>query len=508
MTPALVKYTVAGVRAWVHPLVRAGYWLRPTALALDAHGNPLVLTRAQPETGWYSTLVTKLGRSTGAVLWETLHATPGSPGDDPIAIVTTPGAAYVAIRATEAPHPPGVIVLRVDDPLDLTPPETSITSAPADPSATSTATFTFTSSEPDATFECRLDGAAFAPCASPRVYNQLALGAHSFAVRARDSSDNVDPTPAAHAWSVTRFDAVTTLVTSQPYAPVGTPILLTATVAGWTPTGNVAFRANGGVLPGCAAVPLAGAGATRTATCTATSLPVGAYVLSADYAGDADDNPSTGSTSQSVLANAPPACGGFADIDSASAFCLNVEWVANRAITLGCGAGSYCPADVTSRLAMAAFMNRLGDSLQPAVAVVESAATNLDPTAESVVCQGADIPVTGYPRRAVVDAVVSARAGTASAVTVTPVASFDQGVTWAPLAVNPQAITLLPGAPVNARAIGSRDLDVGQTVRFGVQVARGALPGGASPADVRCRVRTAVGSRESWYSPLGSLPAR
>ena len=107
LTPALVKYTVTGVRAWVRPLVRAGYWLLPRALALDSHGNPLLLTRAQPETGWYSTLVTKLGRSTGTVLWETIHTTPGSPGDDPIAIATTPGAAYVAIRATEAPHAPG-----------------------------------------------------------------------------------------------------------------------------------------------------------------------------------------------------------------------------------------------------------------------------------------------------------------------------------------------------------------------------------------------------------------
>ena len=396
----------------------------------------------------------------------------------------------------------------LDDPLDVTPPETSITSAPADPSATSTATFTFTANESDVSFECRLDGAAFAPCTSPRVYSGLALGAHSFAVRARDSADNVDPTPAAHAWSVTRYDAVTQLVTSQPYAPVGTSIVLTATVAGWTPTGSVAFRANGGALPGCAAIPLAGAGATRTATCTVTSLPVGAYVLSAVYAGDADDNPSTGSTSQSVLANAPPACGGFADIDSASTFCLNVEWVANRAITLGCGAGSYCPADVTSRLAMAAFMNRFAVSLQPAVAVVEAAATNLDPTAAPVVCQGADIPVTGHPRRAFVDAVISARADIASAVALTPVASFDQGATWAPLAANPQAITLPPGAPVNARAIGGRDLDVGQTVRFGVQVARGALPGGASLADLRCRLRTSVGSRESWYSPLDPVPVR
>jgi hypothetical protein len=65
-----------------------------------------------------------------------------------------------------------------------------------------------------------------------------------------------------------------------------------------------------------------------------------------------------------VALSAP--CAGFADVDDTSSFCANVQWVKNRSITLGCTSPSlYCPNDPVSRLAMAAFMNRLGDALAP-----------------------------------------------------------------------------------------------------------------------------------------------
>ena len=53
-------------------------------------------------------------------------------------------------------------------------------------------------------------------------------------------------------------------------------------------------------------------------------------------------------------------CAGFTDVDDASAFCTSVAWMKNRAITLGCSATEYCPADFVRRDQMAAFMYRLG----------------------------------------------------------------------------------------------------------------------------------------------------
>ncbi len=82
--------------------------------------------------------------------------------------------------------------------VDSTPPETTITDGAND---STSATFTFAASEP-ATFECALDGAPFSSCSSPQAYAGLAAGAHTFSVRATDSSGNVDPTPAARTWTV------------------------------------------------------------------------------------------------------------------------------------------------------------------------------------------------------------------------------------------------------------------------------------------------------------------
>ncbi|MBA2384619.1 MAG: DNRLRE domain-containing protein, partial [Actinobacteria bacterium] len=68
--------------------------------------------------------------------------------------------------------------------VDSTVPETTIDSGPTGVVSTRTATFTFSSSEPGASFQCKLDGGAYAPCTSTQTYNALGEGSHSFDVRA------------------------------------------------------------------------------------------------------------------------------------------------------------------------------------------------------------------------------------------------------------------------------------------------------------------------------------
>jgi hypothetical protein len=102
-------------------------------------------------------------------------------------------------------------------PIDCTPPETTIQTGPANGEATNepTVTFTFTSDDPGATFECNVDDAGFGACSQPKqhVMGPLADGEHSFAVRAVDQADNADPSPAARTFTVdtiapnTRFTA-------------------------------------------------------------------------------------------------------------------------------------------------------------------------------------------------------------------------------------------------------------------------------------------------------------
>jgi hypothetical protein len=70
-------------------------------------------------------------------------------------------------------------------------PQTTIDNAPA---SGSTPTFTFASSEPGSTFECRIDAASFAACTSPyTVAAGLPAGAHTFEVRAVDAAGNRAP---------------------------------------------------------------------------------------------------------------------------------------------------------------------------------------------------------------------------------------------------------------------------------------------------------------------------
>jgi hypothetical protein len=95
------------------------------------------------------------------------------------------------------------------------PPPPTITSAPPSTTLERTAPFSFTSVVSGATFECRLDGAGFSSCASPKTYTGLALGTHTFRVRARTTSG---PSAAAvHTWTITPLPAPT--ITSGPETP-------------------------------------------------------------------------------------------------------------------------------------------------------------------------------------------------------------------------------------------------------------------------------------------------
>ena len=83
-------------------------------------------------------------------------------------------------------------------------PDTQIDTAPPAFTDLGTASLTFHSSTAGATFECKLDAAAFAPCASPQVYDSLADGTHNFQVRAV-TAQGPDPSPATTSWTVDRI---------------------------------------------------------------------------------------------------------------------------------------------------------------------------------------------------------------------------------------------------------------------------------------------------------------
>jgi hypothetical protein len=86
--------------------------------------------------------------------------------------------------------------------VDTTPPNTTITGSPANPTTSTTAKFKFKSTELKSTFQCNLDGAEFTSCKSIQSYTGLSVGDHTLEVQAMDAAGNIDPTPASFGWTI------------------------------------------------------------------------------------------------------------------------------------------------------------------------------------------------------------------------------------------------------------------------------------------------------------------
>jgi hypothetical protein len=102
---------------------------------------------------------------------------------------------------------------------DFSPPETQIDSGPSGTITSSSASFTFSADEA-ATFQCSFDGAAMSACTSPKELSGLAIGSHTFQVRATDLVGNVDASPASRTFAVA---AATTTATTTTTTKTATP---------------------------------------------------------------------------------------------------------------------------------------------------------------------------------------------------------------------------------------------------------------------------------------------
>lgn len=104
--------------------------------------------------------------------------------------------------------------------VDSVAPSATITNAAQLPALTNltSVSFNFTANEAG-TFECSLDNAAFAPCASPKPYGSLAEGQHTFRVRAIDLVGNAGA-PASFSWVIDTTGPVTSIVQVNPGAGI------------------------------------------------------------------------------------------------------------------------------------------------------------------------------------------------------------------------------------------------------------------------------------------------
>ena len=185
-------------------------------------------------------------------------------------------------------------------PPDTTAPETSIDSGPSGTVASGSASLGFGSSEAGSTFQCRLDGGAWAACTSPKAYSGLANGSHTFDVRATDGAGNTDGSPASRTWTVNVPPPDTTAPeTSIDSGPSGTVASGSASLGFGSSEAGSTFqcRLDGGAWAAC------------TSPKAYSGLANGSHtfdVRATDGAGNTDGSPA----SRTWTVNVPPPVGG------------------------------------------------------------------------------------------------------------------------------------------------------------------------------------------------------
>jgi hypothetical protein len=123
-----------------------------------------------------------------------------------------------------------------------TPPATPvITSGPANPTTSTSATFVFSSATAGASYRCALDAAPFIACSSPQTYTGLAVGAHQFRVEAA-LKRRTSP-PASYSWTITASPPPPSFVETQYVGGLATP-----TAMAFAPDGRLFVAEKGGAL--------------------------------------------------------------------------------------------------------------------------------------------------------------------------------------------------------------------------------------------------------------------
>jgi len=184
--------------------------------------------------------------------------------------------------------------------VDVTPPETTITSQPPALTNQTSATIAFTGTDQGTpadqlTFSAEIDGGPRVAVTSPLTLSGLADGVHTVKVFAKDLAGNEDPTPAVATWKVdTVGPAALNLAANPSPASNAQPVTLTATISdvatGNSPVASAQYSLDGGTtwLP-MAASDGAFDSPSEAVTVTFGPLPAGVYTLKvrgADAAGN------------------------------------------------------------------------------------------------------------------------------------------------------------------------------------------------------------------------------
>jgi hypothetical protein len=249
-------------------------------------------------------------------------------------------------------------------------------------------------------------------------------------------------------------------------------------------------------------------------------LPAAALLALASLSASAQNCAVIAASPGLVGGAAYPGFAGFTDVLASNQFCPEVEWVRNRSITLGCGAGTaYCPNDPVTRLQMAIFLKREGDKLTPTI--IEpvpqfNSVTQVDlsPPQGAVFCPTGEfvIAADSYPRRAHFTGRINLYNPSASGQFVTDMVYTvtDPGqpasTTWLPVPITAHFLAMYQGAAfvpahdVSTYPNGYLDLAVNKSYKFAMRVQR--MTGTTSNVAVNCTNFVSIASRSSATRPF------
>ena len=194
----------------------------------------------------------------------------------------------------------------------------------------------------------------------------------------------------------------------------------------------------------------------------------------------------------------------FSDVLAGNPNCSSVEWLKNRAVTLGCGGSLYCPADFVTRIQMALFMQRLADAV-----VQQPVFANLAPGALSLTAQStanplctAIVALVGWPRTLVVNGqgsfrMVSAQGEVGLQILYTLDGNTNNWLVATPNAQVASADSTSWGSVSNSAVI---QVPAGAPVKLGVGVLTAS--GSANVADSRCTLTGQIQSRTGSGTPF------
>ena len=203
---------------------------------------------------------------------------------------------------------------------------------------------------------------------------------------------------------------------------------------------------------------------------------------------------------QVYLDSSSAACVGLTDVAANASFCPSVQFLKNRAITLGCTSTTYCPNDPVTRAQMALFMNRLATALEPVFVSASQSSAAAAVNSNGVACQTASVVVGNAPRVATANAMLYHQAASAQQVTARIVYSTDGGTTWASFSPFYTLASNVAGSYVTQSPVADpKQFTVGQLVKFGIRTGEfGATP---NVATAGCNITVRLDNRNGTSFP-------